>query len=408
MALFDKFAPLLKHYAEVNAAGHNPFKVNIEKVISPTEAVVNGRETLLVGTNNYLGLTFEKECIDAAVEALYREGTGTTGSRVANGSYDQHRKLEDELAEFFGRKSAMVFSTGHHANLGLLSTLAGPHDHLVIDADSHASIYDGCKLSSAQVTRFKHNNPADLDKRLARLAKLPGEKIVVLEGIYSMLGDRAPLKEMVAICKRHGAYVVVDEAHSLGVLGRHGRGLCEEAEVEEDVDFVVGTFSKSLGAVGGFIVSNHPEFDVLRVACRTYKFTASLPPSVMASVRAALGVMRKKPELRLRLKANSKLLYDGMCDLGFQVGPEVSPVVAVHLSSLELGVRFWNMLLESGIYVNLAPPQATPNGVTLLRCSVCAAHTKEQLVRILDVFQAIGTELGVLQQEPARQAAVAQ
>jgi 8-amino-7-oxononanoate synthase len=191
---------------------------------------------------------------------------------------------------------------------------------------------------------------------------------------------------------------VVDEAHSLGVLGRHGRGLAEEAEVEDQVDFIVGTFSKSLGAVGGFIVSNDPDFDVLRVACRTYKFTASLPPSVMASVSAALGVLRKKPELRLRLKANSTLLYDGMRRLGFQVGPEVSPVVAVHLPNLEMAVRFWNMLLESGIYVNLAPSHATPNGVSLLRCSVCAAHSREQLERILDVFQAIGTELGLLEE----------
>lgn len=406
MGLFDKFAPLLKEYEQVTAAGHNPFKVNVEKVVSPTEAVVNGRPTIMAGTNNYLGLTFDPACIEAAVDALRREGTGTTGSRVANGSYEEHRRLEQELAAFFGRRSAMVFSTGHHANLGILSTLAGPHDHLVIDADSHASIYDGCKLSSAQVTRFRHNNPEDLDKRLARLARQPGEKIVVVEGIYSMLGDRAPLKEIVEVSKRHGAYVVVDEAHSLGVLGRHGRGLAEEAEVEDQVDFIVGTFSKSLGAVGGFIVSNHPEFDVLRVACRTYKFTASLPPSVMASVSAALGVLRKKPELRLRLKANSTLLYDGMRRLGFQVGPEVSPVVAVHLPNLEVAVRFWNMLLESGIYVNLAPSHATPNGVSLLRCSVCAAHTREQLERILDVFGTLGTELGLL--EEPRIAAVAQ
>lgn len=397
MGLFDKFKPLLSQYEQVTKAGHNPFKVNVEKVLSPTEAVVNGRHTIMAGTNNYLGLTFDETCIEAAVDALRREGTGTTGSRVANGSYEEHRRLEQELADFFGRRAAMVFSTGHHANLGILSTLAGPHDHLVIDADSHASIYDGCKLSSAQVTRFRHNNAADLDKRLARLASQPGEKIVVVEGIYSMLGDRAPLKEIVEVSKRHGAYVVVDEAHSLGVLGRHGRGLAEEAEVEDQVDFIVGTFSKSLGAVGGFIVSNHPEFDVLRVACRTYKFTASLPPSVMASVSAALGVLRKRPELRLRLKANSTLLYDGMRRLGFTVGPEVSPVVAVHLPSLELAVRFWNMLLESGIYVNLAPANATPNGVSLLRCSVCAAHTREQLEHILDVFQAIGTELGLLE-----------
>jgi 8-amino-7-oxononanoate synthase len=399
MGLFDKFKPLLKEYEQVNAAGHNPFKVNVEKVMSPTEAVVNGRPTIMAGTNNYLGLTFDPTCIDAAIDALRREGTGTTGSRVANGSYEEHRRLEQELAAFFGRRSAMVFSTGHHANLGILSTLAGPHDHLVIDADSHASIYDGCKLSSAQVTRFRHNNAADLDKRLARLASQPGDKIVVVEGIYSMLGDRAPLKEIVEVAKRHGAYIILDEAHSLGVLGRHGRGLAEEAEVEDDIDFIVGTFSKSLGAVGGFIVSNNPDFDVMRVACRTYKFTASLPPSVMASVSAALGVLRKKPELRLRLKANSTLLYDGMRRLGFKVGPEVSPVVAVHLPNLEVAVRFWNMLLESGIYVNLAPAHATPNGVSLLRCSVCAAHSREQRERILDVFQAIGTELGLLEEQ---------
>ncbi|MCW5749942.1 MAG: aminotransferase class I/II-fold pyridoxal phosphate-dependent enzyme [Alphaproteobacteria bacterium] len=404
MSLLARFTHVANNYGKATALGANPFKVRMEKVISPTEAIVNGRQTTLAGTHNYLGLTFDADCIEAAIAALRQEGTGTTGSRVANGSYSHHRGLEDELAEFFGRRHAMVFSTGYQANLGMLSALVGPDDHLVIDADCHASIYDGCKLAGAKVTRFRHNDPADLEKRLRRLAAEGGNKLIVIEGIYSMLGDEAPLREIVEVKKKYGAYLLVDEAHSVGVLGERGRGLAEAAGCEADVDFVVGTFSKSFGSVGGFCVSDMEGFDLLRVASRPYTFTASLPPSVMASVRAALKALQERPELRRKLHDNAALLYGELSRSGFTLGPVVNPIVAVRLEDPETAIRFWNGLLERGVYVNLALPPATPNGWSMLRVSVSAAHSAKQLMHIAAVFRDVAYDLGILEM-PVRAAA---
>jgi 8-amino-7-oxononanoate synthase len=404
MALFDQFQDLIRSHAAVKAVGADPFGVKMERVVSPTEAIVEGRPTILVGTNNYLGLTFDPSCIEAAAEALETHGTGTTGSRIANGSYGGHTELEEALARFYGRRSAMVFTTGYQANLGIISRIAGPKDYLIIDADSHASIYDACKMCAGTVIRFKHNDAADLEKRLQRLAGAEGNKIVVVEGIYSMLGDQAPLADIAAVKRKHGAYLVVDEAHSMGVLGKTGRGLAEAVDVEADVDFIVGTFSKSLGAIGGFCVSDHPDFDVLRIACRPYMFTASLPPSIVASVSEALKVVEHRPELRTRLWANVGTLYDGLKRRGFSLGPQKGPVVAVQLPSPDMGVQAWQLLLQSGVYVNLALPPATPNGLSLLRCSVCAAHSRHQLERVIDVITDVGYQIGLLG-EPVRAAA---
>jgi 8-amino-7-oxononanoate synthase len=397
MGLFDRFQALSQLLeGAVDRYGANPFAIKMERVLSPTEAVINGRPTILAGTNNYLGLTFNEDCVAAAIDALESEGTGTTGSRIANGSYAQHKGLEQSLADFFGRRHAMIFTTGYQANLGIISTLAGSEDYLILDADSHASIYDASRLGAATVIRFRHNDPADLDKRLTRLAGTKGNKIIVVEGIYSMLGDQAPLAEFVEVKRKHGAYLVVDEAHSMGVLGANGRGLAEAAGVEEDIDFVVGTFSKSLGAIGGFCVSDHADFDILRVVSRPYMFTASLPPSIVASVGAALRVMQERPELRARLWGNVNTLYDGLKRRGFKLGPTKGPVVAVHLPTAEVGIQVWSALLEAGVYVNLALPPATPNGTALLRCSVCAAHNRRQLETIVDILTDIGYRSGLL------------
>jgi len=400
MGLFDRFQSLKQFHGTIKACGADPFAVKLEHVLSPTEAIVNGRATILAGTNNYLGLTFDGDCVEAAIEALQTDGTGTTGYRIANGSYSGHKQLEQDLAAFFGRRHAMVFTTGYQANLGIISTVAGPGDYLILDADCHASIYDASRLGAATVIRFKHNDSADLDKRLQRLAGEPGNKIIVAEGIYSMLGDQAPLDEFVEVKRHHGAHLIVDEAHSLGVLGSSGRGLCESADVEADVDFIVGTFSKSLGAIGGFCVSDHPEFDILRVASRPYMFTASLPPSIVASVASALRIVQARPELRTRLWANVNTLYDGLKRQGFRLGAQKGPVVAVHLPTPEIAVQTWHALLEAGVYVNLALPPATPNGTALLRCSVCAAHTRQQLESIIEILTDIAYANGLLAATP--------
>lgn len=397
MGLFDRHAGLLDAYRDVRTTGADPFQIRMERVLSPTEAIINGKKTLTVGTNNYFGLTFDPSCMEAAIEAIRAEGTGTTGSRIANGSYNEHMALEQEIAEFYGKNHCMVFTTGYQANLGVISSLVGPDDFLLIDADSHASIYDACKQTQAEVVRFKHNDPSSLEARLRRLGDKPGNRLVVLEGIYSMLGDSAPLKAFVEVCKKYGAYVLVDEAHSMGALGEHGRGLCESTGVIDDCHFIVGTFSKTLGAIGGYCVSNDPDFDILRVTTRSYMFTASLPPSIVASVRQALRVVTARgKELRQRLWDNVATLYDGLTEQGFKLGPEHGPVVGVHLPDRMTAIGFWRAMLDAGIYVNVAVPPATPNGVSLLRCSLCAAHTKEQLEHMIEVMTGIGRQMGVL------------
>jgi 8-amino-7-oxononanoate synthase len=402
MGIFDRYRHLLDTHQAMRDTGADPL-VTMERVISPTEAIINGRKTLLVGTNNYFGLTFDPTCIEAAVEATRAEGTGTTGSRMANGSYAEHAALEAELADFYGMKHCMVTTTGYQANLGIISTIVGQGDYLIIDADSHASIYDACKQTQATIIRFRHNDPASLEARLRRLEGASGNKLVVVEGIYSMLGDTAPLKQFVEITKRHGGYIMVDEAHSLGALGEHGRGLVEHVGVLEQVDFVVGTFSKTLGAIGGFCVSSHDGFEVLRVATRAYMFTASLPPSIVASVRAALKIVRRDgAALRARLWENVATLYDGLAAAGYRLGPEHGPVVAVVMPDQMTTVGVWQALLAAGIYVNVAVPPATPSGLCLLRCSLSAAHTRHQLEQMVVVMTEIGQRFGVLPVERKR------
>ena len=402
MTIFSKFAPLKEAYDLLRAQGADPFSLKFDEILSPTEGMLNGKRTILLGSNNYLGLTFDESCIEKSIEATREQGTGTTGSRIANGSYSGHRDLEDALARFYGRRDCMVFSTGYQANLGILSTVAGRGDYLVIDADSHASIYDGCRLGYAEVVRFRHNDPDDLHKRLRRLADQPGEKVVVVEGLYSMLGDTAPLKEFVDVKRETGAYLIVDEAHSMGVLGPTGRGLAEQEGVEADVDFIVGTFSKSLGAVGGFCVSDLPDFELLRIACRPYMFTASLPPSVMASTLQALSRLQESPELKDRLNANGLRLYNGLRALGFKTGPTPGPVVSVEAPDRGVAIACWNALLDAGLYLNLALPPATPTGSPLLRSSVSAAHTPEQIDHAVALFASIGRQFGLISPAPER------
>lgn len=396
MSLLDKYAALAGQYQQLENAGANPFNVPFDRVLSRTEAVINGRKTLLLGTNNYLGLTYNPAVIDAAVKATEALGTGTTGSRIANGSYGNHKQLEAALADFYGRQHAMVFSTGYQANLGIISALAGKGDHLLLDADSHASIYDGSRLGYAQVTRFRHNSPEDLANRLRRLQDEPGDKVIVVEGIYSMLGDSAPLKEFAAVKREYGAYLVVDEAHSLGVTGATGRGVAERDGVEADSDFIVGTFSKSLGGVGGFCVTDMPGAEILRVVSRPYMFTASLPPGVVAAAEAALHELRAHPELRDTLNQNALRFYRGLQALGFELGPEPSPVVSAIMPSPEAAFSFWATLLQAGLYTNVSLPPATPKGLALLRSSVSAAHSPQQIDHAISLFGEVGRSLGLL------------
>lgn len=389
MSIFDKFQPLAEARQALAENCSEFFNIVMEDVISATEAVVKGRRVILAGSNNYLGLSFNDECIRAACEAAQASGTGTTGSRMANGTFSGHVALEHELSEFFDCRGTIVFSTGYIANLAMLSTLVGSGEVILLDADCHASIYDGCRLGAAEVIRFRHNDVDDLEKRLRRLERRNTNVLIVAEGLYSMMGDRAPLADIAALKDQYGAYLLVDEAHSLGVLGEHGRGLAEEVGVEQSVDFVVGTFSKSLGTIGGFCASNHPELDLVRYASRPYIFTASTAPSVIASTRAALQIIRLHPELRLRLWDSANHLYQRLKDDGFRVGPEASPVIAIRFDTVETAFGVWNGLLENGVYVNMVLPPATPDGGALLRCSLNAEHTRAQIDRIGDAFASL-------------------
>jgi len=398
MGIRQRAKAIRSAYGALQALGRDPTSLEFDSIISPTRAVLDGKPMMLFGTNNYLGLTFDKHCIDAAVEAVRNFGAGTTGSRIANGTYAEHRALEAEIAEFYNKRATILYSTGYLANLGVISALAEKGDQLLIDADSHASIYDACKMSDAETIRFRHNNPENLAKRLERLAGTPGDKIIVVEGIYSMLGDTAPLAEIAAVKREAGdnVYLLVDEAHSLGVLGETGRGKCQADGVEADCDYIIGTFSKSVGTTGGYCVSDVDGFESLRSYSRPYMFTASMTPPTVATARAAFRRMAESPELRERLWKNSNRLYDGLAKLGFNLGPEASPVVAVKLPEPQVAVMLWNALIDAGIYTNIAIPPATPNSLSLLRVSVSAAHDDAQITQALDIFAEAGNKLGLI------------
>ena len=389
MALLDKFTSAAAIRDQLRTGGHDPTQVVIERILSPTEGIVEGRPTILAGTNNYLGLTFDPACMEAGTRAISEMGTGTTGSRMANGSFAAHTALEEELADLFGMPYGMIFSTGYAANLGTLVAVLNPGDAVLLDADAHASLYDGCQMSGADVFRFRHNDVESLEKRLQRLGERAQDCLIVTEGLYSVMGDCAPLAEMVALKKKYGAMLLVDEAHSLGVYGETGCGVAEAQGVREEVDFFVGTFSKSLGAMGGFCVSPHEEIRLIRYVSRPFIFTASSSPSIIASTHEAVRQLRSRPELREKLWRNARRLYEGFREQGFEVGPEVSPVVAVRLGAKEVALPFWNRLLEKGVYTNLMLPPASPDKHSYIRCSVSAAHTPEQVERVIEAFASL-------------------
>src|SRR5712675_1500880 len=326
MDLLEKLRAIEKRRASFADGDSVPGQTVIERVLSPGEVVVDGRPTLMFGSNNYLGLTLHPDVIAAAQRATAEYGTGTTGSRTANGTLALHESLERQFCEWFGKRHAIIFSTGYQANLSLIGGLCGAGDVIIIDSDSHASIYDATRQTAAQVIGFRHNSPASLRKKLERLPAHGRNRLVVVEGLYSIRGDVAPLREIVDVCRAHGAYILVDEAHSLGTFGPTGLGCAEAQGVLDQVDFVVGTFSKSLAGIGGVCVSNHAELRSLHFLARAYVFTASGSPSNVAGVRAAVKLIRDHPELRGRLWANIRRLREGLQALGFEIGSTESPI----------------------------------------------------------------------------------
>ena len=386
--LFDKFAAITERHEMAKLLGQSPIGVPFDEILSPTRALCGSREIVLVGTNNYLGLTFNENVRQSMIESVETLGSATTGSRQANGTYSDHARLERELCDFFEMDSAIVFTTGYQTNLGAISALASGEDHILIDADSHACIYDACRLTDAATHRFRHNDPENLEKRLNRLPDTGG-RLVVVEGMYSMFGDVAPLAEMVEVAHANNAMIFVDEAHSVGCFGENGRGIAEAQGVLQDVDFISGTFSKSLASIGGFCVSKHAEFESVRLTSRAYMFTASGAPANVAAARAALKELKAAPELRDSLWAMSNRLHDGLSKMGYDLCAPASPVIAVRRPDEATAVAEWNKLFEQGVYVNLAVPPATPSGTSLLRLSVSAAHTAEEIDQVLQAFSTL-------------------
>ncbi len=391
MSLLDKFEPLRRLEADLAQRSEVPAVATpMDEIHSAREATVQGRRLLLAGSNNYLGLTFDDECRAAAIAAVEQYGTGSTGSRMASGNYEPHRGLEHALADAFGWPAGIVFSTGYQANLGALSALTGAGDYLLIDADSHASIHDGCRLSAATTIRFRHNDPENLERRLARLGDEARRTLIVVESLYSTLGDRAPLREIAEIKRRHGAWLIVDEAHSFGLFGERGLGLCEELGVLDGVDFIVGTFSKSLGGVGGFCLSRHPQLELLRLSSRPYIFTASPAPAVIGATRQALRRVLEGHDLRARLWRHAKRLYAGLERQGYVLGAKApGPIVALVFDQRDRAIAHWQGLLDAGIYTNLMVPPATPGALSVVRISLSAAHTDEDITRILQCLEAL-------------------
>ena len=394
MDLFDKLGPLADRISALGD-GAMPFDTAIEEVCGPTEVVIAGRRTLMCGSNNYFGLSFHPDVVAAAHLALDREGTGTTGSRVANGTYRGHRRLETALAAAFGKRHAMVFTTGYQANLGIISGLCGADDTVLLDLESHASIYDGAKLSGAETFAFRHNSAADLARKLARLPN-PRRCLVVVEGLYSISGDVAPLLDIVKICRDAGAYLMVDEAHSFGAYGPRGLGRAEAQGVLEEVDIIVGTFSKTLAGVGGYAVSNHAALPLLHFAARPYVFTASASPANIASVEAALRIMMSDPTLQDRLWKNVHRVRTGLSSLGFAIGQTASPIVSIEIGTADRAVAIWRALLDAGLYVNIVLPPACRSDACLVRTSYSAAHTPEQIDLAISIFAQVGRALSVI------------
>ena len=395
MNLLDKLNPITERVRAFSDSAV-PFDTVIDEACGPGEVIIEGRRTLMCGSNNYFGLSLHPDVIAAARDAIARYGSGTTGSRVANGTYALHRNLEHSFAEFYGKSHALIFTTGYQANLGLIAGLCAPGDVVLLDLESHASIYDGARLSGAQIFGFRHNSAADLQRKLAAQPN-GGRCLVVVEGLYSIGGDVAPLADISAVCREAGAYLLVDEAHSFGAYGARGLGYAEEQGVLDDVDFIVGTFSKTLAGVGGFAVSDHDALKSLHFTARSYVFTASGSPANIAGVEAALAIVRSDPTLRNRLWDNVRRVRAGLTSLGYQIGTTESPIVPIQIGTAERTVEVWQALLEAGVYVNIVLPPACRPDACLLRTSYSAAHTPEQIDRALAIFEQVGRRLAIIE-----------
>lgn len=378
---------------ELQQAGIYPFFRVIESAQDPV-VTINGQNMIMIGSNNYLGLTNHPKVKEAAIEAVRKYGSGCAGSRFLNGTLDIHVQLEEKLARFMRREAALIFSTGFQVNLGVISALVGKDDVVIIDKMDHASIVDGCRLSYGEVKRFRHEDMADLERLLAE--KNGRGTLVVVDGVFSMEGDIIDLPKVVELCKKYGARLMVDDAHGIGVLGKTGRGTAEHFGLENEVDLVMGTYSKSLASIGGFIAGNADVVDYIKHFARALIFSASPPPASVAAVSTALDIIDSEPERLEQLWKNTHKMLDGFRSLGFEIGPTATPIIPVIVGADETAFKMCMMLQAGGVFANVAVSPAVPPGKAIIRTSYMATHTEEQLDTVLGVFEKVGKQLGII------------
>ena len=378
---------------EAIAAGVYPYFIPLTEN-EGAEAVCRGHRLIMCGSNNYLGLTTHPKVRQAALDAIEHYGTSCTGSRFLNGTLEMHEQLEHELAEWVGKEAALVFSTGMQTNLGAISALVGRGDSVVLDKEDHASIVDGARLSWGETRRYAHNDMADLERLLARLPEDRG-KLLVVDGLFSMEGDIAPLPEIAPLCRRYGVRLMVDDAHAMGVLGG-GHGTAAHFGLTDQVDLIMSTFSKSFASLGGFIAGDEPVIHYIKHNARSMIFSASIPPSNAAAALAALHVMRDEPERVQRLTEIGDTMRRSYQQLGFDTGTSATPVIPIIIGDLDRTIMTWKLLFDAGVFVNPVLAPAVQPGRELLRTSYMATHTDEQLNRVLDMFEKVGKQVGLI------------
>lgn len=393
MGLFEKCAKATEYESGLKESGHYFFFRKIESPQDP-EVVVNGKKVIMIGSNNYLGLTNHPRVKEAAIKAIEKYGSGCAGSRFLNGNLEIHEELERKLARFLRKEAALVFATGYQTNLGVISALVDRNDVVIVDMYDHASIMDGCRLSFGEVKKYRHN---DMEALEGTLEKTKGRnQLIIMDGVFSMEGDLADLPAIVKLAETYGAKIMVDDAHAIGVLGDGGRGTAEHFGLEDKVDLIMGTHSKSLAAIGGYIAGSSDVINWIKHLARSMIFSASLPPSLVASASTALDIIEEQPELRARLWNNMHKMLNGFKALGFDTGTSETPIIPIIIKDPEKTYEMCRLLFENGIFVNAVISPAVPQGRELLRTSYMATHTEEQLDRVLAAFEKVGRQVGVI------------
>lgn len=393
----DLFQRCNEYYALVERTKQSGFYPYFIPLSSEPDRMVeiDGHELIMLGSNNYLGLTTHPKVKEAAIAAIRKYGTGCTGSRFMNGTLDLHVELERELASFYRKEDCIVFSTGYQTNLGVVSALVRKGDVAITDKLDHASIVDGCQMSAGTVKRFVHNDPQSLDRCLNTVEKSAG-RLLVVDGVFSMEGDLSPLDEVVPIARHHRARIMVDDAHAVGVVGKHGRGTAEHFGVEDKIDLVMGTFSKSFATIGGYVVGEEKVITFIRHQARSLMFSAAIPPAAAATALAVLRIIRSEPERRERLWKTTRKMIDGLKQMGYNVGTTVTPIIPLHIGEDGRTLELWRRLFDAGIFANAVVPPAVPPNRSLIRTSYMATHTDADTDRALEILESVGRKTGVI------------